>query len=76
MASRLFGFTRRQSLALIAGILVFSVLSAADVIPGGAPVAGLTAAEIEEQLQVRGKGLIQIDLGLTVTSSNVPWFKP
>lgn len=61
MTSRFFGFTRNQFFALIAGILVFSVLAAADVIPGKAPVAGLTAAEIDEQLQVRTEQATQIN---------------
>jgi hypothetical protein len=46
----------RLSLAFLAGILVLSVLAAADVVPGKThsdiPVAGLSAAQIEEQLQV------------------------
>lgn len=48
------GLPLRLLVTIVAGIAVFSALSAADLIPKKIDVAQLSTAEIEDQLQVWG----------------------
>jgi hypothetical protein len=46
------GLSSRLLVTIVAGMAVFSALSAADLIPNMIDVARLSTAEIEDQLQV------------------------
>lgn len=62
MASGTFASLRRLSLAFAAGLLALSLLAAADIVSGDThsdiSVAGLSAPQIEEQLQVTRRQLM------------------
>lgn len=61
MASGMLASLRRLSLAFVAGLLALALLAAADIVSGDShiSVAGLSAPQIEEQLQVQAVDTIE-----------------